>query len=623
MNDVRDVFQIGARVSCFPVIHGSGDFAVAIRRKLIDEQFTCVAIALPHSFRDAILAGIDLLPRPTIALQEQQFELGNEGDEEDDEGRAYNFVPIDPCQPVISAVRAAVGERIPVEFVDLETANYKTYSQIVPDPYALKSVTPEQFATAMLPSIPRPTCPQRIARIQHMARRLREISIDYPKILFVCSLLDWPWVHEAYLENQQPTTTNDSVEPAQLYDVEDNSRFFMLGELPFITQLYERARSELLEDSSYSIDGVKELLVSARDAYLAEFQRRARKITPHMLRTCLKYIRNLSLIENRMTPDLATIILAAKQIAGDQYALHVLEKSKEYLPTAPTNLDTFVVGIGQGRFAFSDEAVGIVSRLEGPPLVWSNLELLPRPDRSDMEKWKQGWNPFQQCSWPPEDEKIENFRAAVFDRARALLGADLAKTEKFTTSVKDGIDIRDTLRHWYEGEIYVKVLPPNLGDLDAAVMLFDAPSDPRSYPWRTTWYAEHKDESTLAFFATNFRDQPIGPGICVAHYGGAMFIFPPVVIRDIWTDPNLDFAETLEERLIAAACMYAKCPHVAIVSAAPPGQTWKQIAKRFKKKLLHVPLGSFSDSTVQQLRIVHVLNGKEVRSYAAHFIRRA
>ena len=100
-----------------------------------------------------------------------------------------------------------------------------------------------------------------------------------------------------------------------------------------------------------------------------------------------------------------------------------------------------------------------------------------------------------------------------------------AKTEKFTSSIKDGIDIRDTLRHWYEGEIYVKVLPPNRGNLDCAVMLFDSPADPRDYPWRTTWYAEHENESTLAFYATNFGDNPVGPGICLASYGRVRYFF--------------------------------------------------------------------------------------------------
>ena len=49
---------------------------------------------------------------------------------------------------------------------------------------------------------------------------------------------------------------------------------------------------------------------------------------------------------------------------------------------------------------------------------------------------------------------------------------------------------------------------------------------------------------------------------------------------------------------------------------------WRQLAKKFKKKWVHIPLSRFSDSTVQQLRMVHVLNGKDVRSYAADFIRK-
>jgi hypothetical protein len=44
---------------------------------------------------------------------------------------------------------------------------------------------------------------------------------------------------------------------------------------------------------------------------------------------------------------------------------------------------------------------------------------------------------------------------------------------------------------------------------------------------------------------------------------------------------------------------------------------------RHGRRLVHVPLGQFSDSTIQQLRLAHVLNGRQVRSYAAHFIRKA
>ena len=154
-------------------------------------------------------------------------------------------------------------------------------------------------------------------------------------------------------------------------------------------------------------------------------------------------------------------------------------------------------------------------------------------------------------------------------------------------------------------------------------LLFDSPADPRDYSWRTTWFAEHKDESTLCFYATDFAEEPVGPGICLSTYGGAMFLYPPIAIPDIWRDPRLDFTNTLEERLLAAACLHSQCPQIALVSAAPPGPAWRQLAKSYGKKWVHLPLGRFSDSTIQQLRMVHVLNGKQVRSYAADFIRRS
>ncbi len=370
-----------------------------------------------------------------------------------------------------------------------------------------------------------------------------------------------------------------------------------------------------------SVDGVKELLISARQVYRVEARNRGRKITPHLLSTCLKYIRNLTLFDRRLTPDLYNIVIAAKQVAGDNFALHVAEEARRYDYLRETSFDEAEMGIDKLRYPDGD-IVTPVSRLPGPPMVWRSCQLRPRPDHRKREEWQQRWNPFAQCSWPPEDKQVEDFRTHVADRAKAVMGADLAKTEKFSTSLKDGLDIRDTLRNWHTGDLYVKVMPPSRGHLDAVVMLFDSPVDPREYTWRTTWFAEHQNESTLAFFATSFAQEMVGPGIGAATYGGALFLFPPVSIPDIWTDARLDFAETLEERILAAACKYSKCPHIALLSPLPPGAGWRRLAKRFKKKWVHVPLHSFGQSTIERLRTVHVLNGHQVRSYADDFIRK-
>lgn len=628
-----NVLRFGARITCLPVIHGSGDFAVAVRRLMLEEAFDCVAVPLPPSFQADVERGIEMLPNPTIVTQPEaprfQTEWSPDAElEDDDEGSdeleepTHSFVPIDPCQPVIATLRSAVSEHIPRAFIDLEIARFVPNTAVLADAYALKKVSPEQFAAALLPAIERPRERQVRERIVHMARRLRDLEHRHKSILLVCSILDWPWIREAYVERQDADAEDEPVEETTLYRPDERTLLFLLGELPFITGLYERARAELEDDENLSIDGVKELLITARKYYQEDLKQRARKITPHILRQCLKYIRNLTLFEKRFTPDLYTIITAAKQTAGDQYALNIAETAREYSYIEDLGLPTIHLGIDRGRLP-DGEIVRLVNRLPGPPLVWRGLQLQRRPDRRQRQQWRMRWNPFSQCSWPPEDKLIEDFRAHVFDRARAVMGADLARTEPFTTSILDGIDIRDTLRHWYEDKIYVKVLPPSRGKLDCVVMLFDSPADPRDYPWRTTWYAEHDEESTLAFFATDFSKELVGPGIALASYGGALFFYPPVAIPDIWRDRALDFTETLEERLLAAACRYSACPHIALLSAAPPGAGWRRLAQKYGKKWVHLPLGRFSDAMIQQLRMVHVLNDRQVRSYAAEFIRKA
>ena len=91
----------------------------------------------------------------------------------------------------------------------------------------------------------------------------------------------------------------------------------------------------------------------------------------------------------------------------------------------------------------------------------------------------------------------------------------------------------------------------------------------------------------------------------------------------IWSDDRLDFADTLEDRLLAAACLHSRQRHIALLSGVAPGALWRRLARRFGKRWIQMPLRQFSASTVRQLRIVHVLNGRQVRSYADHFIRKA
>src|SRR5262249_49366612 len=150
-----------------------------------------------------------------------------------------------------------------------------------------------------------------------------------------------------------------------------------------------------------------------------------------------QYARNLALVERRMTPDLYTLVVAAQQIAGDQFAVHLTQTAQSYPYTEQLPFAKFEMGIDRGRLPDGD-IVRMKSRLPGHPVSWRTCQLQPLPPKKQQVEWQMRWDPFRQCSWPPEDVAIEKFRTHVKDTALNLIGADLAKTEKFTTSLKDG-----------------------------------------------------------------------------------------------------------------------------------------------------------------------------------------
>ncbi len=636
MNDDA-VFRLSARIEVLPILHASGDIAQEVRERLISRRYDCLALPLPPSVEEPFERGIDRLPHISLVILPEPDHDGEP---------TVSYVPVDPCQAVVMGARVAMVEGIARAYIDREVRVFEPSPFVSPDPYSLKRVPLAAFAAAVLPSLPPPTPgTQRWERICWMAFRLHELELDHESILCLCPAADWPWLRDAYRERRPYMLPELIAASPALYTVAPSTLYFVLGELPFITELYERRRAELRSDRHLAVDGIKELLIETRARWKAEQETDGHSvsdwITPQLLQVYLQYVRNLALLEQRLTPDLYTLVLAAKQIAGDEFAIKLLETAKSYAFQTDSEDELFplvTAGIGQAELP-DGQVVRAKNRLQGPPFVWRSLSLRPKPTRMKSRRWALLWNPFRQCSWPPEDEKIESFTSHVREQARAILGADLAKVEKFTSSIKDGIDLRESLRHWCAGlrgagaavstsskghprmEIYVKEIPPARGNVEVVIFLFDTPADPDTYRWRATWYAEHAEESTLCFYATPFEGNLVGPGIAQSRYGGAMFLFPPRPIPDIWTDPALDFAKTLEDRLIAAAAMHSREPHIALVAPIPPRASWRRIARHFGRKFVPIPLGRFSGQTVARLRRFHVLNGHEVRSYAARFIR--
>ncbi|TAJ25045.1 MAG: hypothetical protein EPO64_08715, partial [Nitrospirae bacterium] len=253
------ILRLSPRIEVLPILHASGDLAQEVRETLIGRRFDCLAVPLPPSVEEAVEQAVQALPRINLVVLP----------EPDGDGRpAVSFVPVDPCQAIIMGVRVAMGEGIARAYIDREVTVFEPTPFSAPDPYALKRVSLASFASALIPALPIPARhSQQWHRLAWMAFRLHELELDYQSILCLCHLPDWPWLREAYRERQaytgpEPIHSRPSVHPASA-----STLYFVLGELPFLTELYERRRAELRSDRHLSVDGIKELLLETRSLW--------------------------------------------------------------------------------------------------------------------------------------------------------------------------------------------------------------------------------------------------------------------------------------------------------------------------------------------------------------------
>ena len=105
------------------------------------------------------------------------------------------------------------------------------------------------------------------------------------------------------------------------------------------------------------------------------------------------------------------------------------------------------------------------------------------------------------CSYPPEDLVIEEYGRFVKQKAKAILSEERVRVEPFTTSILDGIDIRETIRNWHRHKIFVRKADRLAGEVGSLVVIFDEDREDR-YTYLTTWLGEHQNESDMAFYST-------------------------------------------------------------------------------------------------------------------------
>lgn len=649
-----DRLELG-NITMVPSIHGRAAFALEVRRCFLSARYDCVAVELPPSLEEAVTAATELLPVIHAVVYREP------GDE-------LVYVPIDPCDSIIEATRLAHRESTcALEFIDAEVGELKVEDVSLPDEYAVLKIGVPAYYLAVAPHLEPPEEEgQDAIREAVMAARLQRLAKKHKRVLFVCGIRHLAGIARMLSKKGSLDLPHPGVPPFEILTrpVHEESLVHVLGELPYNSFLYEQVRHSICLEEYEPIFGLKTLLLAARESYHREFKDSIHRLGVHGLQQMLTYIRNLCLVDGMLTPGLYRIALAAKGVGGDAFAIHLLETAKRYgemdkRPNARPEdlaeakeeeepepaLDLFGFPITPsfdpaaeeeskapaadddrirmtGKQALLDGKVeSMKRRLSGIERSWRKLKLRKPATQKMRKEWKRAWDDRRAVSWPPEDDIVERFAGYVRQRALKIAQLGLVRCEEFTSSLMDGLNIRETLRNFHQDKLYVKVEPPATGNVGAVTVIFEDDKEDDRFPWKITWYAEHDNESTLAFYATPFQEDIVGPGVARSLYGGAMFLFPPQSIPNVWDDPRLDKARNSMERLLFAAALHSEDKFIAYVAPERPTARMRMFCQNLGKRVIFLPLSSFSRSTLWKLRTFHVLNGRHVRSYAAKFIR--
>jgi len=340
-------------------------------------------------------------------------------------------------------------------------------------------------------------------------------------------------------------------------------------------------------------------------------------ISPWQRSVFFDFARRHARIQGLLVPGLYEWVVAARGVGDDNLSWETFAVARCYpWQQAATEIETArvdgeMLDLGTRSVRFRRRFFKVKQRL---------VPVRTRPTTDDPAEWLEAFDATGICSYPPEDLVVEDYGRYLKQKAVGILSAENRRSEPFSTSMLDGLDLRETLLRWHEGRVWVQEIGRAPGSAGSVVAIFDEDADGAAFPYLLSWLGEHEQESDMALYATDPTQQIVGPGIMRATYGGFMLSYPPGRLYDVWRDPDYREARSKSDVLIMAAVDYSLEKLIVHLAAAPPTALMKAYASNQGKRIVHIPIGSVSPITVRKIRVVHVLAGHDKRAVAKGFV---
>ena len=591
-----------------PVLHNRLEFALEVKRQFEEFRPDHVAVEFPDTLADKILQGIKRLPLLSVVYYEE-----SDG--------AFTYLLLEPTDGQVEAVRLGLEKGVPIHFIDRDEESYPFDRSPMPDPYALTRIGHFNYCQAYL-RIHADDRPEAVDTLREktMAYHLQRLSREGKRILFVGGLAHLHGLMKQLDHPQAQVVGRRKRTGVGLAHLHQESSREIMTEFPYLATEYERQRSKADPIDMDRLRIHHDLIRIAEKNYRKNSKE---ELTHSQTRVLNRFARNYALLTGRLIPNFYQIIVAARGAADDNFAYEVWEKGSEY-PWQTENPGLPVLRLRGDDLFLNQKMIRFHRRLKT-----LRKRLIPVPIRKKKREqypgqWRENFKGSSICSYPPEDVALEGYGQYLKKKALEIKSEENSRTLPFTSSMQDGLDIRETIRDLVHEKVYVREERPLRGKVGSIVIIFseDLPDKEgeEEYPWRVTWLGEHSQESDMAFYSTPAGMVMDGPGISRCKHGGFMLTYPPMRVYDIWKDSFFDLARNKPERLLMAALDYSLERHVVYVAPTPPSGWCKSLAARMGKNVIYLPIGMFSPVTLKKIRQFHVLDGHPVRKWAHSYI---
>ena len=304
-------------ITYFPVVPGRIEFAVEVRQWILETRPEVLALELPSPLRAAYLKAIARFPAVSVIRFPDPVDP-----------LQWVFIPIEPTDPFVEALRTAQELGIRVEFIEPNWGDRPHIGDAYPDTYAIQMIGRERYIESFRLQKNEPT-EEMVEHAEAMARRLQGLDPDR-EIAAVVSLNMLDLILDA-----METPQEHAVEPrgsaylAELCSAHPACLAEITVEFPFFIERYNQYRANLAAPPD-SLDRLKTQQALLETAEVAYWQAGEGRLDPWQYHQIAKFARNLAHSCGELAADIVDLMLAARGVVDDNYAAHLWRTLNAY-----------------------------------------------------------------------------------------------------------------------------------------------------------------------------------------------------------------------------------------------------------------------------------------------------